>query len=468
MNNTFAKAWYLLKQIRLSPQEEKYVKQAHLAYPNQESDGFGTKKPHIQSNLGLFDSDLGLTTLDEDFKQVPVRIGLGKRKEEVPMFERQYVKLSRGKNEPEGRHIYRLMGVPDNGGPHVELSRLSGNPYIRDGYYLRGKAPHHTVPTYLGSISGETPEKFRRQGNYEKLMQAILASGMGIMSNNRNELSNPFHRKFSTKHKDLYQPIKEYNNGELDTRHRVLYNRPEIRRNGETVIEQTPQEGVNPKGGFGSLARFDLNTLPIVERKRQTFKMRNPDAKKTEQTLFAEGYLANVNRGRANPQSIHEFMVNPAKLPIDRDVKNEEMIDQVPYYQWSYRKNTPQKLAIGQSAAFPTHPTLNDLTTGEPVLIPQSGGDIERGVENYEIQQRQIQRKKEEQEKAERLHAMVMEMSQLIPNPQESLSHPDNSAFMQAYQTLQNNAQQQENPPMSNGDDDWTEEDWERLGSIFG
>ena len=400
MSDAFANAWRLLKQIRLSDEERSLAHRAN--WQRGSDDGFGTKKPLMQSNLGLFDPDLGLTTLNENFKQVPIRIGLGKRKEETPMFERQYVKLSRDKDDPEGPRSYRLMGVPADGGPHVELSSLSGRP--ANTSYLRGQAPHHTVQSYLGSLSGETPKRFQRQGNYEKLIQAILASGMGIMSTTRNPTySNPFHRKFSTKHKDLYHPAKEYNDGEIDTNDRILYNRPEIRRNGETIIEQTPQEGVNPKGGFGSLARFDLNTLPIVEHKRQSFSTRNPDAKNTEQTLFAEGYLANANRGKLNPQNIHDFMVKPHRLTDNRRAKNEDMLHQVPFYNWNYIKHTPQRLAIGQTAAFPNHPTLNDLTTGEPVLVAQSGGNIERGMEEYEYKQRLAQEEIERQEKAERL-----------------------------------------------------------------
>lgn len=460
MNNAFANAWRLLKQIRLSPEER--MLESH-AYPrHEESDGLGARKTLLQSNLGLFDPDLELTTLNEDFKKVPVRIGRGKRKEETPMFERQYVKLSRNKDDPEGRYIYRLMGVPADGGPHVEMSSLGGYPH--DNAYLRSKAPHHKVQSYLTSIGGETPKQFQRQGNYEKLLQAILASGMGIMSNNRNEMfSNPFHRKFSNKHRKLYLPKREYNDGDIETDERILYNRPEIRQNHETVIEQTPQVGVNPKGGFGSLARFDLNTLPIVEDNRQDFKTRNPDAKKTEQTLFAEGFSANANRGKPYPQSIHEFMRNPNRLSDNRRQKNDDMLSQVPHYQWDYTKYTPRELAIGQSAAFANHPTLTDLTTGEPVLIAQSGGNIQGGIEDYEYKQRLIRREEEEREKAERLQAMMMEMSQLIPNPQESLTHPDNSAFMQAFQTLRDNAQPQQYQNTL-GDDD----DFDGLGSILG
>ena len=462
MSNAFANAWRLLKQIQLSPEERGYVNNAN---PRRESDGLGKRKSLLQSNLGLFDPNLELTTLNTNFKRVPVRVGLGERKEETPMFERQYVQLTRDNDDPGERHTYRLMGVPADGGPHVEMSSLAGAPKS----HLRGLASNHTVPKYLTSISGETPRKFQRQGNYEKLIQAILASGMGIMSNNRNQaFSNPFHRKFSTKHKDLYQPKREYEDGNIETDESILYNRPEIRRNGETIIEQTPQEGVNPKGGFGSLARFDLNTLPIVvEQDRQHFKTRNPDAKKTEQTLFTEGYLANANRGRPYPQSIDEFMRNPNGLAFNIRPKNEEMIDQVPRYNRDYMRYKPRQLAIGQSAAFANHPTLTDLTTGEPVLIAQPGGKIEQGTEWYDIQQRKMQKEMEEREKAERLQAMVMEMSQLIPNPQESLSHPDNSAFMQAYQTLQNNAQQpqqpQQNQRMPEGDFDWA-----TLNALFG
>ena len=79
------------------------------------------------------------------------------------------------------------MGTSAGGGKPVEMVKLGGGLHNNR----------------LGGLSGETMKPFRRQGNYEKLMRAILSSGIGIDSTTRNTKSNPFHRKFVDRFGDM-------------------------------------------------------------------------------------------------------------------------------------------------------------------------------------------------------------------------------------------------------------------------
>jgi len=75
-----------------------------------------------------------------------------------------------------GRREYRLLDQDDN-----VLSTLSGD-------LSRNNS--------LSDIHGHTRGKYRRQGNYKKLINALLQQGIGITSSERNDKSHPFHEKF--------------------------------------------------------------------------------------------------------------------------------------------------------------------------------------------------------------------------------------------------------------------------------
>lgn len=75
-----------------------------------------------------------------------------------------------------GRREYRLLDQDDN-----ILSTLAGD--LSD-------------TNELSDIHGHTRGKYRRQGNYRKLINALLQQGIGIYSDDRNDKSHPFHEKF--------------------------------------------------------------------------------------------------------------------------------------------------------------------------------------------------------------------------------------------------------------------------------
>lgn len=102
------------------------------------------------------------------------------------------------KNEVE----YKLVDHDDN-----VLSRLKGE--------LDGKR--------LGYLLGETPEKYRRQGNYAKLMNAILQQGIEIESDSRNDKSHPFHEKFMSNLPKNVEYADTFNDFDEDTR--IVYSR---------------------------------------------------------------------------------------------------------------------------------------------------------------------------------------------------------------------------------------------------
>ena len=80
---------------------------------------------------------------------------------------------------PESSSLFSLVDQDNN-----VLSTLAGEEY---GF----KAPYS-----LDDISGKTPEEYRRQGYYGKLLNALIQQGYDIMSDNRNRKSHPFHEKF--------------------------------------------------------------------------------------------------------------------------------------------------------------------------------------------------------------------------------------------------------------------------------
>ncbi len=260
---SFDDAWALLKQvpqIELSGAEREFLPIARAGGANDAR--------NVQSNLGLFDPSLAVQTIGPNFQPQQIRIGRGQPAPRTPQIESEFITpLHPGNSITEGG--FKLMGVPAGGGSPVQMSSLSG--VTREKHPIDGGFPHFQ----LGGLGGATPPEFRRQGNYEKLMRAILSQGIGIQSTNRNNMSNPFHRKFSGKTGDIY-------NASVDGERRddvedkdiragtvVDYNPPMVRGKDGGIITQRPL-GVppgeifgEPEGGFGSLARYDFGALPF-------------------------------------------------------------------------------------------------------------------------------------------------------------------------------------------------------------
>lgn len=90
-----------------------------------------------------------------------------------------------------------------------QVSHIGYNPSFNE-FTLRGEnnepisTLHHgsrrqlneNLPSDAKYIEGETNQPYQRQGYYGKLMQGLLNAGINVLSNNRNDESQPFHEKF--------------------------------------------------------------------------------------------------------------------------------------------------------------------------------------------------------------------------------------------------------------------------------
>jgi len=90
-------------------------------------------------------------------------------------------------------------------------SHIEWNPHLMQGSYnLRGEdgellsqimpgghfSPSDKRPEELAGISAYTPAAYRRQDYYDKLMRGLINAGVDILSDERNENSQPFHEEF--------------------------------------------------------------------------------------------------------------------------------------------------------------------------------------------------------------------------------------------------------------------------------
>ena len=460
-------AWALLKQIQLSPVERKF---ATNALPVRQESNLGTQNSMLQSNLGLYDPSLALQTTSLDFTPQTIRVGRGEPAPSAPKIESQFITpyYSDGGG-------YKLMGIPAGGGKPVVMSALTGSE--REA----GIFGNHAQYPVLTNLGGKTPVEFRRQGNYEKLMRAILSRGVGIQSTTRNKLSNPFHRKFSGKMGDLYNtkvsgesfsdnidPDKKIGQGE-----EINYYPPNVLGSDYQTITQVPtknSETGNPEGGFGSLARYDFGALPF---RQDTFGRRTPRRSrdkegfisykppKTEQTLLAEAVLANMNLGRSQPMSMEDLlfqggmMGRKARKRKISSPMGEEVFDNFTEYP---RDGGALKYAIGMHTPHTTMHT--DERTGDPLLYAQPGGQIAQRVDQ-DFRQREIEREEARQQKQQMEAQQRQEsLEALLPNASD-LSDPANAPMMAAIQELMRRQQATE----KGYDDD--DDGFENLGSLF-
>jgi len=126
----------------------------------------------------------------------------------------------------EGGKEYRLMsGDTELGSIHNEFEYKNDNEKIEDfGAYIE--------PDY------------RRQGLYQKLLNALIQNNKRIISNNRNILSHPAHKKFQENLPDNV----------------AYYSPPEANK---LEGEQTFDYQKKPSEMMGGMQRYDYGSLPI-------------------------------------------------------------------------------------------------------------------------------------------------------------------------------------------------------------
>ena len=195
------------------------------------------------------------------------------------------------------------------------LSQISG--FGRDSYN-----------SHIHDFYGSTPEPYRRQGMYKKLMQALIGAGVPIKSNDRNFQSNPFHQKFleSLPPNILSSFVDEYGNPR--TKHPFLEGKEE---RVEDLFYNTPLEYhpnkvpqfLDARGKSSGLNRQDYGAIPIVNQANQA---RNMDE-------LAEQDRAKIQQGQGHRP---EMVGIQATQPMARNTTQKTFDD---FYE---RQNNPQ------------------------------------------------------------------------------------------------------------------------------
>lgn len=184
--SAFSVAWQLLKS-RYSEKDildfkEKLRREAESGYA---SDRGRTGIEHLMGMKGL-----GQQTLYGE--PLPVRSHINRGGDAdiaAREFERGYKDRMNPKPTPRPTKV-RLVGRDRLSAELVDddnnlYSSLAGTP--------RGEGPQNFEMTEL---SGNTIRGHERQGHYGNLMNTLLQHGIGIHSDNRNRMSQPFHEKF--------------------------------------------------------------------------------------------------------------------------------------------------------------------------------------------------------------------------------------------------------------------------------
>jgi len=174
------------------------------------------------------------------------------------------------------------------------LSQISG--YGNDKYN-----------THISDFYGSTPEPYRRQGMYRKLMQALIGAGIPIKSNERNFQSNPFHQKFleSLPPNILSSYVDEYGNPR--TKHPFLEGLEERVEdlNHNTPLEYHPNkvpQFLDAQGKPSGLNTKDYGAIPIVNQANQARSMDE----------LAEQDSAKIRRGQGDvPEKVGIGVTQP-------------------------------------------------------------------------------------------------------------------------------------------------------------
>ncbi len=140
-------------------------------------------------------------------------------------------------------HINRMIG--DEGGKEYRL--MSGNTQlgsIQNEYEFTphkvGSLPTKKVENYGGYIEPD----YRRQGLYQKLLNALIQNNYRIISDYRNDYSHPAHKKFQ---ENLPANV-------------AYYSPPEANKLKE---EQKFDYQKKPSEMIGGIQRYDYGSLPI-------------------------------------------------------------------------------------------------------------------------------------------------------------------------------------------------------------
>ena len=230
-----------------------------------------------------------------------------------PMLSRQ-----RQLNARMGRESNRREAVPSR----IEISPRDNNRGGRDFSLVNDEGEvlsqisgygNDKYNAHINDFYGLTPEPYRRQGMYRKLMQALIGAGIPIVSNERNVQSDAFHRDFM---QNLPPNIEGKHLTEDDGSHlqALGYQRQDV-----------PQF-LDAQGQRSGLNRQDYGAIPIVNQANQA---RNMDE-------LAEQDRLKIRRGRGHIPETQGILVQQpmTRLPI--------FTQQITFDDFYERQNNPQ------------------------------------------------------------------------------------------------------------------------------
>lgn len=173
----------------------------------------------------------GGKSMSEAFEQAWLLLKQVNRQSRLPGYEGQMIADSRRSRRRDGR------GFADEGprqmGPFLEgLEEVLNDPRQRERYVARRRMPARIVRTFenptaagfqfddavtyaledeagerlaeihtnrenqISDFAGEVPAQHRRKGYYRELIENLIRHGFPLTSHSRNEMSDPFHKKF--------------------------------------------------------------------------------------------------------------------------------------------------------------------------------------------------------------------------------------------------------------------------------
>ena len=177
---------------------------------------------------------------------------------------------------------------------------------------------------------GSTPEPYRRQGMYKKLMQALIGAGIPIKSSERNFQSNPFHQKFleSLPPNIMSSYVDEHGNPKTlepyleGMQHATSVEDLDYNTPLEYYQNKVPQF-LDARGQRSGLNRQDYGAIPIVNQENQA---RNMDE-------LAEQDRLKIKRGRGHIPETQGILV---QQPMARNTQ------QITFDDFYERQNNPQ------------------------------------------------------------------------------------------------------------------------------
>jgi len=308
MGGPFDTAWALLKNdpYPLTPEEERFREREEKAYAKARSD---FPQP---SNV----SDEDYEDIIQEMAELNLARYMNKNKYPWPKkhafqttFENDgsinrdpMVARQRKLNARLNRESMRREAVPSR----IEISPRDNNRAVRNFSLVNDEGKvlsqisgygNGLNNTSIHDFYGNTPEPYRRQNMYRKLMQALIGAGIPIKSDERNYQSNPFHQKFleslppniESSYVDAYgnpKLLEPYLEGMQHTTsvEDLSYNQP------LHYYQNKVPQFLDARGQRSGLNRQDYGAIPIINQENQA---RNMDE-------LAEQDSAKIRRGQGH------------------------------------------------------------------------------------------------------------------------------------------------------------------------